>query len=540
MTNHLKTAVLISPLATLAGSACQPPQQQSGELPNILCLVCEDIGPYLSCYGDPLAVTPNLDRFASEGIRYTRMFTTVGVSAPSRASLITGHYSTSIGANNMRTINIHEGVENGIEPYEAVPEAGIKCYPEYMRQAGYFCTNSGKTDYQFLPPVTAWDQNGRNAHWKNRPEGAPFFSIFNIGVTHESNIWLRADEPLVVSPDDVTPPPYHPDDEISRKDWAVVYSNICEMDRQVQRYIDEVEEAGLLDNTIIIWYSDNGGPMPRQKRALYDSGTLVPFMVRFPDGRMAGSVDEGMHMFIDIPATILSLAGIEVPENMHGRPFLGEYAAPARDYVYGARDRFDEKLECQRAVRDENFRYLRNYMPERPLELDLTYPKGIPTVRHIKELYARGTLGAIPSQWLSPRPVEEFYDLRDDPHEVNNLIDDPKYAADIARLKSELASWQAEYDKMVGRPEAELRDQLWPGGVQPQVGEPQFSVRRGKLTIENPTEGASIAYRVNGKGTVEGGWYLYSKPVEVSEGDVVTVVCTRIGYKPTAEVTYTI
>jgi N-sulfoglucosamine sulfohydrolase len=359
------------------------------EQPNILCVVCEDISPFLGCYGDPIAKTPNLDRLASESIRFTRMFTTVGVSAPSRAALITGMYPTSIGANHMRNYTSqvnYKALPAGIELYEVVLPVGVKCYSEYMRAAGYYCTNNSKTDYQFAPPLTAWDENDQYAHWKNRPEGKPFFSIFNLDVTHESKIWMRTNEPLVVDPKKVPLPPYYPDDPIVRQDIAVLYSNINEMDRQVQLLIDEVKNAGLLSNTIIIFYSDNGGPLPRGKRALYESGTLVPFMVRFPDGYRKNEVETRLCSFVDIPATILSLAGIKPPAYMHGRPFLGKYRSAPRKYVFGARNRMDEVIDKMGYIRDANYRYIRNYMPEKPNYMPNSYRLQIPMMRRLIEL----------------------------------------------------------------------------------------------------------------------------------------------------------
>ena len=226
--------------------------------PNILCVVCEDISPFLRCFGDSVAVTPNLDKFASEGIRFTHMFTTVGVSAPSRAALITGMYPTAIGANQMRNVSTSsESMPRGIKPYEVVLPTGVKCFTEYMRTAGYYCTNNDKTDYQFTAPLTAWDENGKDAHWKHRPVGMPFFSIFNLNITHESQIWERGSKSLVVDPLKIKLPPYFPEDSIIRHDMAVMYSNIYEMDKQAQELFDEVKNAGLLNNTIIIFYSEN-------------------------------------------------------------------------------------------------------------------------------------------------------------------------------------------------------------------------------------------------------------------------------------------
>jgi N-sulfoglucosamine sulfohydrolase len=174
----------------------------------VLCIVCEDISPLLGSYGDPVARTPVLDRLAREGVRFTRMFSSSGVCAPSRAALITGMYATAIGANNMRTSSADRV---GLPPYEAVPPPAVRPFAEYLRAAGYYTTNNAKTDYQFAPPLTAWDESGREAHWRNRPEGMPFFSVFNLETTHESQVWDRAHDPAVVAPEHVVLPPYYPD-----------------------------------------------------------------------------------------------------------------------------------------------------------------------------------------------------------------------------------------------------------------------------------------------------------------------------------------
>lgn len=520
--------LIILVLLPWPGQTQKKPQQ-----PNILCLVTEDIGQYLGCYGDPYANTPNLDRFATQGIRYTHMYTTIGVCAPSRASLITGLFPTAFGANYMRTSNTKPLTEGLVPPYEAVPQAGVKCYTEYLRAAGYYCTNNAKMDYQFKVPITAWDENGKTAHWKNRPEGMPFFAIFNMELTHESQVWKRAGEPLVIDPDSIVPPPYHPNDAVTRKDWAVVYSNIHAMDKLVQQHIDAVRDAGLLDNTIIIWYSDNGGPLPRQKRELYESGALVPFMVRFPDGRMAGTVNNRMLMFADIPATILSLAGIQPPEYMQGIPFLGKHNGPERTWVYGARDRLDEIVERQTCVRDKHYRLVHNYLPEKSGYMEILSRLQMPMMQHMVELYRQNKLEPDVRRWFDkPRRNEEFYNVDADPHEMNNLIDDPRYQQDIVRLRKELQQLDKEYNPYLGLNEAQLRERLWPGGEQPVTKQPGFSVLAdGTIQMDCPTAGSSIAYQVNGRGLGENHWLLYSKPILLKKGEVLTAIATRIGYK---------
>ena len=517
---------LILPLAHSNATGQKQPEQ-----PNILCIVCEDISPYLGCYGDAVAVTPNLDNFSRESIRYTGMYTTIGVSSPSRAALITGMYPTSIGANNMRTAQ-NKSKPAGIHPYDVVLPAGIKCYTEQMRAAGYFCTNNSKTDYQFAAPLTAWDEQGDRAHWKHAPEGMPFFSIFNLNVTHEFQVMKRADQPLSVQPEDIILPPYYPDDPVVRKDMAILYSNITEMDRQFQILVDELKASGKLDNTIIIWYSDNGGPMPRQKRELYESGALVPFMIRFPDGYKAGTVDRGLHMFVDIPATILSLAGLPVPEYMHGRAFLGQYKQKSRKYVYGARDRLDTFYEKQGCVRDERYRYIRNYRTEQPDYLPIISRAAMPMMARMAELHEAGKLNADQEKWFKyPRPEIEFYDVQADPHELNNLADDPKYKKKIKELSDEFDRWVSTYNKMWKYTEPELIEMFRPGGVQPVVARPEVKIENGTATLTCSTEGASIAYQINGRGLNEHHWFLYTGPFSVNPGDKISAIGVRAGYK---------
>lgn len=530
-----------SPIVLSSATALEPERSNVDEKRyNILCLVAEDISPYLGCYGDMYANTPNLDELAMESIRYTRMFTTIGVSAPSRASLITGLYPTSFGANYMRTSNTKPLTEGLVPPYEAVPGTGVKCYTEYLRAAGYFCTNNAKMDYQFTVPLTAWDENGKTAHWKHRPGNVPFFAIFNMEISHESQVWKRANEPLLIDPGSITPPPYHPDDEITRRDWAVAYSNIHAMDKQVRQFIDEVDEAGLLDETIIIWYSDNGGPMPRQKRELYESGTLVPFMVRFPDGRLAGTVDNDLHMFVDIPATILSLANISPPDYMHGSPFLGKFKGEKRNYVYGARDRLDEIIERQTCVRDKRFRYVRNYLPEKSGYMEILSRLNMPMMQNMVRLFKQGRLNKETSRWFEkPRRIEELYDVDNDPHEMDNLIDNPAYSEEVERLKKEMDAWNARYNPYLGLTEAELREKLWPGGEQPCVAPPVcVKTETNQIQIMSDTPGTSIAYQINGRGHTGEHWLLYTRPIQLNEGDELNIRAFRIGYKPSRLITY--
>lgn len=519
--------------STLSRRSSQPARRK-----NVLCIVCEDISPRLGAYGDPVALTPVLNQLARTGVRFTRMFSSSGVCAPSRAALITGMYATAIGANNMRT-STKDLADHA--PYEAVPPPAVRPFAEYLRAAGYYTTNNAKTDYQFTPPLTAWDENGRDAHWKNRPEGMPFFSVFNLETTHESQVWVRADDPVVVPPERVILPPYFPHTPTVRRDVARVYSNIAVMDRQVGELLAELSEAGLADDTIVVFYSDNGGPLPRGKREMLDSGLHVPFMIRFPDGSHAGTVVDDLVAFVDVPATILSLAGVPVPKHMQGRPFWGDQKAPARDFVFAARDRMDERVDHVRAVRDRRFKYVRNYRPDLPRYQDIDYRRQMAAMQDILRLRDEGKLDPVQSLWFQPtKPAEELYDTEADPHEVRDLSGDPAFGEPLARLRAALDGWLRETGDRPGRPETELIESLWPGGVQPKTAAPAIAWHDGRVTLECPTEGSAIAYQVDGRGLRPGHWFLYTEPFAAKSGSVVTATANRVGWMPSPEVRFVV
>jgi N-sulfoglucosamine sulfohydrolase len=519
--------------STFSRRSSHPPRRK-----NVLCIVCEDISPLLGSYGDPVALTPVLDRMAREGVRFTRMFSSSGVCAPSRAALITGMYANAIGANNMRTSSADR---IGLPNYEAVPPPAVRPFAEYLRAAGYYTTNNAKTDYQFKPPLTSWDENGRDAHWQHRPEGMPFFSVFNLETTHESQVWDRANDPVVVPPERVVLPPYYPDTPAVRRDVARVYSNVAVMDRQVGELLAELDEAGLADDTIVVFYSDNGGPLPRGKRELLDSGLHVPFMIRFPGGSHAGAVVDDLVAFVDIPATILSLAGVPVPKHMQGRPFWGDQKAPAREFVFAARDRMDERVDHVRAVRDRRFKYLRNYRPDLPRYQDIDYRRQMAAMQDILRLRDEGKLDPVQSLWFRPtKPEEELYDTEADPREVRDLSGDPAFRGHLARLRTALDGWLREVGDRPGRPEAELLEELWPGGVQPATAAPAIAWQDGRVGLECPTEGSAIAYQVDGRGFRPGHWLLYTGPFAARSGAVVTAVANRVGFAPSAELRFVV
>jgi uncharacterized sulfatase len=430
----------------------------AAERPNILWLSAEDISPHLHCYGYKHATTPHLDRLAEQGTRYTHAFVTAGVCAPCRSAIITGMYQTSIGTQHMRC--------NATMPQH------IKPFTFWLRDAGYYCTNNSKQDYQFKAPKGTWDESSGKAHWKKRPEGKPFFSVFNYTGCHESGIastskYKRVTEGLEPHDRDVvaeTLPPYYPDTRITREDWGRYYDVITALDRWIGEHLQQLDEAGLADDTIVIFWSDHGVGLPRAKRWLYDSGMQVPMIVRIPEKYRIGEqgapgrISDQLVSLIDLGPTVINLAGVEVPEHMQGQAFLGKNCPPAREYVFGARDRMDERYDIIRAVRDHRYKYIRNYEPFKTYYQYMNTPEKGATMQEIRRVQQEGTASEGVAQFLVPeKPVEELYDTENDPHEMNNLANDPAYEDVLTRLRNEHLKWVLETRDLGLVPEAEIR-----------------------------------------------------------------------------------
>ena len=415
---------------------------------NILWLSAEDISPQLGCYGDPHAITPRLDKLAAQGVRYSHAFTTAGVCAPCRSGIITGVYQTTLGTHHMRC-------------QATLPDAVVP-FPVLLKRAGYFCSNQSKTDYQFKPPAGTWDESNSKAHWRNRPNpNQPFFSVFNFTGCHESGIATESKYRSVTSkltakerqdPEQLTTlPPYYADTPTSREDWKRNYELITALDHWVGDLLDQLEEDGLAESTIVFFWSDHGVGLPRAKRWLYDSGTRIPLIIRAPEGSnvnglaQVGSVDNQLISSIDFSATVLNLAGIKLPQSMQGRPFLGAGLPESRDYVYGARDRMDERYDIIRMVRDQRFKYLRNYEPLKSYFQYMNTPEKGAIMAEMRELFEAGKLEGIPARYFAPsKPTEELYDTQADPHELNNLAGHQDYQEVLKRMRKAHQDWVVE------------------------------------------------------------------------------------------------
>jgi hypothetical protein len=305
------------------------------------------------------------------------------------------------------------------------------------------------------------------------------------------------------------------------------------MDREVGDVISQLMKDGLLDNTIIIFYSDHGGPLPRGKREVLESGTLVPFMVRFPHKKGAGTVVEDLCSFVDIPATILSLAGVDIPDYMHGQAFLGDQKANSREHIFSARDRMDEWFDCRRAVRDGRFRYIRNYRPDLGAYLDLEFRRSMNTMQELLGSRDNGSLTEDQAYWFrTEKAIEELYDLENDRHELQNLAEDPEFKAIKESLGLVLDQWIEEIDDkgLKYSSEKELMFSMWPGGVQPLTDVPTIVLSEDKVEITSKTDGASLVYQINHRGIYQKHWRLYSNPLQVEPGDTITAIAHRIGY----------
>ncbi len=506
------------------------------ERPNILWISCEDTSCDLGCYGDSYAVTPNLDALAAQGVRYTNVYTNAGVCAPSRSGVITGMYPTTIGTHQMRC--------------QGVPPAEVKCFPEYLRAAGYYCTNNVKTDYQFDPPVTAWDECSNKAHWRGRAKDQTFFAVINLTVSHESQNWPKKGEKLVHDPTEAVVPPYYPDTPVVRENLARYYDNVTKMDGQAGQILKQLEEDGLAEDTIVWFWGDHGRGLPRAKRWIYDSGIRAPLIIRVPekwrkyarpgdpDALRPGTVNDDLIAFIDFAPTVLSLAGVAIPKHLQGQAFLGSQKAKPRDYVFAARDRMDEAYDIIRAVRDKHFKYIRNYMPHLSRAQDIEYMNRMPIMQEMRRLNAKGKLVGAQKQYFEPtKPVEELYDTLADPHEVNNLVDDPKYNDVLQRLRKVHGEWMKQTRDVGLIPEPEFDEMKRPGGRWQKTSTPKFvdAFRPGdrgtSVAITCATKGASIAYRIGDQGN----WKLYRKPVLVQTGQTLFARACRIGLRDSNE-----
>ncbi len=448
------TRLVALTLLSLVGvaSAAEPVKRT-----NIVWIVVDDMSANFSCYGEKTIQTPHVDRMAKDGTQFTRAFVTAPVCSPCRSALVTGCYQTTIGAHHHRS---GRGELTITLPGEVVP------VPVLFQKAGYYtCIGGhgatggklGKTDYNFEWPKKMYDGND----WDGRKPGQPFFMQVQLhggkhrGQGPNKNWENRAKKELGsnTKPDDVTLPPYYPRDPVILQDWAD-YLDCCRFtDKEVGDVMTRLEKEKLLDETVVFFMTDHGISHARGKQFLYDEGTHVPFVVRGP-GIGKGVVRDDLVEHIDLAATSLALAGIEIPKWMQGRNVLAKDYTK-RDVVFAARDRCDETMEHIRSVRTPEFKYIRNYLNERPLLQPCAYKDAKAIVQKLRELHAAKKLDDLTEKLLfaDSRPAEELYDLKADPHEVNNLAAAPKHKATLEAMRKRLAEWEEKTDDKGRKPE---------------------------------------------------------------------------------------
>ena len=465
-------AILIS-VASIANAA-----EPAAAKPNILWITSEDNSSHwIGCYGNKQSKTPSIDALAKEGILFENAYANAPVCAVSRATILMGIYSPTMGTQHMRSRH-------------AIP-ARYRPYVEYLRAAGYHCTNNNKTDYNFEgKDASYWDNSSGTAHYKARPAGKPFFSVFNIGVSHESSLFNKGEaEPRRVKPAEVDLPPYLPDLLEIRKDYARYLDRIEDMDSQVGKLLHELEKSGQAENTIVFYYADHGGILPRGKRYLEQTGVKIPLIVRIPEKfRNLSPFKPGQRVtepvsFIDFAPTILSLVGIDIPAQMQGRPFLGtkrvEPAADEMEFLYA--DRFDELYGMRRGLTDGKWKYIRNFNPDFPNAPYSFYQFGQPGWTAYQKAFESGKLsGYHKALWEAPGTSEQLYDLAADPWEMKNLAADPAYAEQLAALRERLKSTMKKaYDTGLV-PEPMFKDLAGKSPIADYVQGPSFDI--GKIT----------------------------------------------------------
>ncbi len=418
----------ISPAFILGGC-----QEKTEEEPlNVLWIIADDFSPDAGCYGNTLVKTPHIDQLAEKGVKYTNAFATNPVCSPSRSAFYTGMYQTTIGAHQHRTENRPE-----------LPE-GIEVITEYFEEAGYFTSNGngfpeskpGKTDFNFRA-----DSIFDGSDWSQRAEGQPFFATVQIHYPHRS---FESDSANPVDPAKVNLPPYYPDHPVSRKDWALYLESVQLLDERLGQILQRIDEEGLEDNTIVVFFADQGRPHLRAKQWLYDAGIHVPLIIRFPGEKHAGKVNEKLVSLIDLAPASLNYAGIQIPEHLQGIDFLNDTLM--RNYIYAARNRTDAVVDHIRCVRGERYKYIRNYMPEMPyMQFGHYKAYRYPMWALMHVLNQRDSLTTEQALYMAPeKPAIEFYDTFEDPYEINNLAFNPNYKDIKDKMTIALNEWELQ------------------------------------------------------------------------------------------------
>lgn len=443
--------VLIFAFITNACKKAEEPQTP----PNIVWIVSEDNSKhYMSLYDTNGVNTPNIEKLAEDGLVFTHAFSNAAVCSAARSTIISGCYGPRLGTHYHRFIK-----------KVPMPE-GLKMFPAYLRQAGYYTTNNAKEDYNIDKSADVWDESSNKATWRNRESGQPFFHVYNIGVTHESRLHFTEEAMAAATltrPDSAFVQPNHPQTGLFRYTNAFYRDKIVEMDTQVGRVMDELKRDGLLENTFVFYYGDHGGALPGSKGYLYETGLHVPMVVYTPPKYRhlapgnPGSKIDAFVSFVDLGATVLNLAGVEIPKGMDGVPFLGmgitEKELASRDETFAYADRFDEKYDMVRSLRKGKYKYIRNYQPFYPDGLWNDYRYKQMAYVEWKQLFKNNELDEIRSRFFEPKQPEALYDVEADPFETNNLTNLPEYADKLKEMRKLLVNWEKDLPDLSFYPE---------------------------------------------------------------------------------------
>ena len=440
----------------------------AADRPNIVWIVSEDNSKHwLRLYEEGGAAMPNIEKLAENGLVFQNAFSNAPVCSVARSTLITGSYAPRIAAQYHR--------RGAMAP---MPE-GLRMFPHYLREAGYYTTNNSKTDYN-LSDKGMWDESSNKATYRNRGFEQPFFHVQNFGRTHEGQLHFTEEfmeeNATQTDPYAIKVFPYHPDTPVFRYTYAKFQDHHIETDAQMGGFLARLKDDGVADDTIVFYYGDHGGVLPRGKGYAYESGLNVPLVVYAPEKWRhllpvnAGKSVDGFVSFIDFGPTVLNLAGVDVPETMDGKPFLGEGVTARdldrRDEAFGYADRFDEKYDLVRTFRKGKYKYIRNYQPFNFDGLFNDYRYKMLAYREWRAMYQAGELNAVQSQFFEPREAEALYDIEEDPHETNNLADDPKSASVLRDLRQRLTNQVKEISDLSFLPEPAMLSEALSNPVQ--------------------------------------------------------------------------
>lgn len=497
--------------------------------PNFLWLVCEDQSLFFSMYGDSSAHTPNINQLAKDGLVYQNCHTPSPVCAPSRSSLITGMYPTTLGTQHMRAykkstaksaINSH----NLLPYYSAKPKKPIRFFTEDLRANGYYCTNNSKEDYNMLTSPLAWDESNQSAHWRNRKEGQSFFSVFNFNVTHESRIWKNKTVYSIEELENVQIPYFFPEDNGIKSDLLTNYKNIEKLDKQIGIILDQLKADGLYDNTIIFFFSDHGGPFPRYKRSIYETGLRVPMLAKWIDDSCRGDAHQ-LVSFVDFAPTILDAANIEREFPFEGVSF---FKKDERQYVYAATDRFDGHTDRRRSIRGRDFKLIFNGDTTSPVYKPVDYRLQMKTMQVLDSLQEKKELDTYFSNWFSKHKDRfELYEVSKDYYEANNLINHPKYERIYKTLHHHLLKWMEESD-FGNMSESVMIDSMFTSSIFiPKLNTPNLIVNDLGYLIESNNIHTSVGWR-NKNETV---WNIYTANELIHPKHDFEILLFRPGYE---------